>query len=183
MAGLTSIRLVPVIDGALQNPSRLDRLARSLAHELRVSCQVDPEPLLASFAWDARRRQYHSSAIVAKLAERGASPVERYLGITPLDLFVPVLTFVFGEAQLGGPAAIVSWKRLDDSFYGLPDQPDLLDERLLKEALHEVGHTLGLRHCDDTLCAMASTHSVELLDEKDAEFCADCRNDMQRRQD
>ena len=182
MGGLTSIRLVPVIDGALQNPSRLDRLSRSLAHVLRVSCEVDPEPLLASFAWDVRRRQYHSSAIVAKLAERSAAQDERFLGVTPLDLFVPVLTFVFGEAQLGGPAALVSWKRLDNSFYGLPDQPDLLEERLLKESLHEIGHALGLRHCDDTLCAMASTHSVELLDEKDSEYCADCHANLQRRQ-
>ncbi|MBI3470125.1 MAG: hypothetical protein HY013_02060, partial [Candidatus Solibacter usitatus] len=74
------------------------------------------------------------------------------------------LTFVFGEAQLEGRCALVSFHRLREEFYGLPARPDLLGERLLKEAVHEVGHTFGLRHCGRWSCVMALTHAVERLD-------------------
>jgi archaemetzincin len=178
---MTAIRLVPVVDGALNNPARLDRLARSLATSLRCSCEIDHELLHAAPSFDPGRRQYHSSQLLRHLAGRSLPPTARYLGVTPLDLFVPILTFVFGEAQLGGPAALVSWRRLDNTFYGLPDDSALLEERLLKESLHELGHTLGLRHCDDPLCVMASTHSVELMDEKDASFCPDCVSLLSKR--
>jgi archaemetzincin len=99
----------------------------------------------------------------------------RLLAVTSLDLFVPVLTFVFGEAQLGGSCAIVSVHRLREEVYGLPADPVLLQERLFKEAVHELGHTFGLRHCDDWRCVMTSSHSVEWLDVKSSELCANCR--------
>jgi archaemetzincin len=96
------------------------------------------------------------------------------LAVTEADLYVPVLTFVFGEAQLGGPRAIVSAHRLREEFYGLPRDEKKLDARLAKEALHELGHTLGLRHCDDWRCVMASSHAVERLDLKEAQYCRQC---------
>jgi archaemetzincin len=99
------------------------------------------------------------------------------LGVTAQDLFIPILTFVFGEAQLGpGPAAaaVASLHRLRQEFYGLPPDPALARDRLLKEALHELGHTLGLRHCHDYRCVMSSSHAVENIDLKLAEFCPDC---------
>jgi len=95
--------------------------------------------------------------------------------VTSLDLYVPVLTFVFGEAQLEGRCALVSLHRLREEFYGLPASNDLLHERLTKEAVHELGHTFGLRHCHDWRCVMASAHGVERLDVKTAEFCPTCR--------
>ena len=99
----------------------------------------------------------------------------RVLGVTECDLFVPVLTFVFGEAQLDGDCAAVSTARLDERFYGLPAREELLRERLVKEAVHELGHTFGLGHCADWHCVMASSHGVERLDVKGSEFCARCR--------
>ena len=64
------------------------------------------------------------------------------LALTELDLYIPVLTYVFGEAQLAGDSALVSAHRLRQEFYGMPANRRLLDERLLKESLHELGHTL-----------------------------------------
>ena len=113
----------------------------------------------------------HSAAAGA----RSADPDARVLGVTACDLYVPVLTFVFGEAQLDGNCAVVSTARLHEEFYGLPAREDLLRERLVKEAAHELGHTFGLRHCADWRCVMASSHAVERLDVKGAEFCAACR--------
>jgi Peptidase family M54 len=108
-------------------------------------------------------------------AQPGAANASRLLGVTALDLYIPTLTFVFGEAQLAGPCAVVSTYRLRQEFYGLAPDPHLLGERLLKEAVHELGHTLNLRHCDDYRCAMAPSHAVEWIDLKTARFCPACQ--------
>jgi len=99
----------------------------------------------------------------------------RVLGVTAADLYIPILTFVFGEAQLRGQCALVSLHRLRQEFYGLPADPGLLRERLLKEAVHELGHTLELTHCDDYGCVMAASHSVEWIDLKGAVPCSVCQ--------
>lgn len=78
---------------------------------------------------------------------------------------------MFGEAQLEGTAAIVSSHRLDETLYGLPKNQELLEERLLKEAIHDLGHTFGLVHCHDYSCVMHSSASVEEIDIKGASFC------------
>jgi archaemetzincin len=96
------------------------------------------------------------------------------LGIAAVDLYIPILTFVFGEAQMGGPCAVLSTHRLRQEFYGLPSDPELFRQRVIKEAVHEVGHTLNLTHCDDYRCAMASSHAVEWIDLKDTVLCGTC---------
>ena len=150
----------------------LDRLSAFLARRLAVSCRVQEDVLDIAFAEDLVRGQYYSSSILAALPKpaNGRSA----LAVTEADLYVPVLTFVFGEAQLGGPRAIVSLHRLREEFYGLPRDGAKLDERLAKEALHELGHTFGLRHCDDWRCVMASSHAVERLDLKESQYCPQC---------
>ena len=113
---------------------------------------------------------------IAPTDYRLPSTDSRLLGVTSLDLYIPTLTFVFGEAQLHGPCALVSTHRLRQEFYGLPPDPRLAAERLLKEAVHELGHTLGLRHCDDYRCAMAPSHGVEWIDLKSSRLCPDCQS-------
>jgi archaemetzincin len=173
------IRLIPVGNGVLQ-PERLDRLAGRLEQAFTTECRISPAALDVHAAYDPWRNQYHSSAILHTLEGLAGGNGVRVLGITSLDLFVPVLTFVFGEAQLKGDCALVSTHRLREEFYGLPARDDLLDERLLKEAVHELGHTFGLRHCDDWECVMASTHAVERLDLKGPEFCDSCKQMIDR---
>ncbi|MEE9271047.1 MAG: hypothetical protein V3V49_12390 [Candidatus Krumholzibacteria bacterium] len=94
------------------------------------------------------------------------------------DLFIPVLTFVFGEAQLNGRAAVASMYRLRDSFYGLPDDRNRLIERLQKEAVHELGHVFNLAHCNNYSCVMHASNGVEEVDLKKVTFCRGCRNDL-----
>lgn len=152
----------------------LDELAAALAQVFHISCHVRTEPLDVSFAFDPRRNQYHSTTILQRLQSLAAGDNIHLLGITALDLYVPVLTFVFGEAQLDGRCALVSLHRLREEFYGLPPSNDRLHERLVKEAVHELGHTFGLRHCSDWRCVMTSSHAVERLDLKTARFCPTC---------
>ena len=176
------IHLIPLVlsNGSGQGvaaPPRFDDLeylAATLARTFQTPCRIRPETLDVAFAYDENRRQYYSTAIIQRL-ERLSDPNARVLGVTGCDLFVPVLTFVFGEAQLDGACAVVSTARLAEEFYGLPSRSGLLRDRLVKEAAHELGHTFGLRHCADWRCVMASSHGVERLDVKGAQFCGDCR--------
>lgn len=152
----------------------LEQLAAALARTFRTPCRIQPQTLDVSFSFNERRGQYYSTAIIQRL-ERTADRDARVLGVTACDLFVPVLTFVFGEAQLDGNCAVVSTARLGEEFYGLPMRADLTRERLLKEASHELGHTFGLRHCSDWRCVMTSSHAVERLDVKESTFCGVCQ--------
>jgi len=121
------------------------------------------------------RGQFNSTLILAGLLRRLPERGVRIVGLTRVDLFIPVLTFVFGQAQLGGAGAIVSTHRLRHEFYGLPpDQAGLLD-RTVKEIVHEVGHTLGLVHCADYACVMHAATYVEDVDLKSRRFCLNCR--------
>jgi archaemetzincin len=169
------IHLIPLANGSQLGPplELLEHLAAALARAFRTRCQIRPELFDVSFAWDAKRQQHYSTAVLQRL-ERASDPDVRVLGVTACDLFVPVLTFVFGEAQLEGNCAVVSFARLQEEVYGMPARPELLRERLLKEAVHELGHTFGLRHCGDWECVMTSSHAVERLDVKSSAFCAKC---------
>lgn len=127
---------------------------------------------------DARRGQHSSSAILHWLAQ--AFPRQRTLAVTDVDLFLPVLTFVFGEAQLKGHAAVVSTARLvpreehRDPHPRAADRAAVLRARLLTEAVHELGHTWGLVHCPDRGCAMARSGTLYDVDVKTPELCPDC---------
>ena len=126
-------------------------------------------------AFDARRKQWSSSRILEWLSRAG--PDGKVLGVTDVDLFIPILTFVFGEAQLGGRAAVVSTARLWEP--GLPDDRVVL-ERLAKESVHELGHVFGLLHCDNAGCVMGRSSSVRDVDKKRGELCSSCRGRVAR---
>lgn len=175
------IHLIALANGEAAGPALnvLESLAAALARVFQTPCNIRPDVFDISFALDAGRRQYYSTAILQRLEKRRDLDA-RVLGVTCCDLFVPVLTFVFGEAQLDGNCAAVSLARLREEAYGMPAREDLLRNRLLKQAVHELGHTFGLRHCVDWQCVMTSSHAVERVDVKGAEFCAVCRKSVFR---
>jgi len=166
------IELVAVGEGV--GRERLESLAAELEGTFRTSCRVRDGVMDARFAHNPKRGQYHSTAILERLQSISVNGSSRLLGITAVDLFVPIFTFVFGEAQLAGNCGVASLYRLSEEHYGLPADEDKLRDRLTKEAVHELGHTYGLRHCEDWQCVMASSHSVELVDVKSARFCGEC---------
>jgi len=165
------IRLLPI--GAPEG-SDLPGLAATLAERFAARCEIEPSGLDPEFAFHPERQQYHSTQILRHMAARLPSEAWRFLGITKVDLYIPILTFVFGEAQLGRPCAVVSTYRLRQEYYGLPPDPSLVQARLAKEAIHELGHTLELTHCRDYNCVMAPSHAVEWIDLKGDQFCLSC---------
>ena len=127
-------------------------------------------------AYDSRRNQYFSSFILEKLRQaiKPAKP-QKILAISDVDLYVEGLNFVFGEAELGGHFAIISLARLHQSFYGFQEDKPLFIERAKKEAVHELGHTFGLRHCPDSKCVMHFSNSLQDTDRKRTSFCSRCQ--------
>jgi archaemetzincin len=170
MSSLDLLRVGHVESGSLE------ALQARLAAEFGVPCRLRPDTLEPSFAYHAERGQYHSSEIIARMQAAVDQRTWRLLGVTAADLYIPILTFVFGEAHMEGPCAVVSTHRLRQEFYGLPGDDVLVQRRLFCEAVHELGHTLGLRHCDDYECAMSASHSVELIDLKNPHLCDACRS-------
>jgi len=165
------LQLLPIgnVEGRL-----LMELAPALAEIYRVPTEILSTRLDPDFAFHRERQQYHSSELLHAMQRFVESDSWRVLGITSVDLYIPILTFVFGEAQMGGPCGLVSAHRLRQDFYGLPPDADVLRNRLLKEAVHELGHTLDLTHCTDYQCAMAPSHAVEWIDLKDSCLCGAC---------
>jgi archaemetzincin len=135
----------------------------------------------ADFAYDAARRQYGSIPVLGALVQRCPEDALKLLAVTERDLFIPVLTFVYGHAQLGGRVAVISLARLRQEFYGLPPNQPVFLQRVLKEALHETGHTFGLVHCADRECAMSLATNIRQIDLKRAAFCASCAAHVRRR--
>jgi archaemetzincin len=121
---------------------------------------------------DPRRGQHSSTKILHWLADHRPAGADRVLAVTDADLFIPILTFVFGEAQLDGAAAIVSTARLRTNH--ATSNMRLLTTRLAKECVHELGHTFGLIHCDRPGCVMTRSVSVLDVDAKTASFCENC---------
>ena len=126
------------------------------------------------FAFDPRRSQYTSIGVLEMLARICPPDAAKVLVVTERDLFIPVLTFVYGQAQLNGRLGVISLARLHQEFYGLPPDRGILLRRAQTEALHEAGHLFGLVHCADRECAMSLSTNVRQIDRKSAAYCAPC---------
>ncbi len=153
----------------------LEHVRLHLGRALGVPVRVFHDPSRPPDAFDPRRKQWSTSKILAWMGTAG--PPGKVLAVTDQDLFIPILTFVFGEAQLGGRAAVVSTARLGEP--GLPD-PRIALERLAKESVHEIGHCFGLVHCDSPGCVMGRSPSARDVDRKRGDFCSKCRDRVAR---
>lgn len=120
------------------------------------------------------RQQYYSTQIIAEAIKLTNNINGKVVLLTDVDIFVPALTFVFGEAQLNGKHSIVSVCRLHEEFYTSVSNHELLLKRSIKEILHELGHNFGLRHCINWECVMHASNGVEAVDIKGNSFCPNC---------
>lgn len=176
MAPTGLIRIIPL---APVSDELVNVLVSPIGSVFRSTVAVE-KPLagVVDTAFDLSRGQYNSTMLIRELLRRYAASNEKVLGIVSVDLFVPVLTYVFGEAQLNGTASVMSVYRLDDVIYGLNPDPIKLFERTLKESVHELGHTFGLLHCKNFDCAMHASTTVDDIDLKGTGLCELCQQQI-----
>jgi archaemetzincin len=157
----------------------LAAIEEALRHCFGIDVQRHSALGAPEFAWDGARRQFSAPLILRRLLVEldgagGSDGSRRLLAVTGRDLYIPMLSFVYGQAQLGGRAGVVSMARLRSEFYALAPDEELLRVRACKEALHEAGHLFGLVHCSDASCVMALSTGVGQIDMKQPLLCAGC---------
>ena len=152
-------------------PALMREVARRLEELLSRPVELLPTEIDGRPAMDLLRRQYTATGMLDLLRHSPPRPHVKRVGITSLDLFLPVFTHLYGYAQMGGSVAVVSTFRI------MPENgamPGLLVDRMVKEVLHEIGHTVGLAHCRAPWCIMHPSRWPEEIDLKDAAFCPPC---------
>src|SRR4030042_116893 len=143
----------------------------------KTTCALLDEALpISRESYDEKRQQHRSDIILTAIRAQTAKQrtLDRILGVIDADIFVLPLSYVFGQAECPGKAALISLHRLRQEFYSKKPDTDLFTERATKEAVHELGHTFGLQHCSNPFCVMYFSNSIFDTDRKQSLFCNKC---------
>jgi archaemetzincin len=165
---------VCILDATRHRVGERPELAAHLASVFGVPARRVVHVFDVDRVYDAARRQHNATALLQQVIHVADGTSEKVLAVVDVDLFIPVLTFVFGQAQLDGPAGLVSTHRLANEYYGLPRDGGVFHARILKEIVHEIGHQFGLYHCRQFECVMRSSTYVEEIDLKRSTLCPAC---------
>jgi len=168
---LRSIHIVPV--GKLARAVG-EWLAALVSRHVTVPCYVDSSTLEGELRLLPGREQADADYLLRRLEEQPVEEGAAVVGLTDVDLGLPILTHVFGGARADGHTAVVSLARLEQGFYGLARDRGLTARRAVAEVLHELGHLAGLAHCDRYDCLMHFSPDVESIDLRGDSFCPEC---------
>ncbi len=153
----------------------LEEIAQAVTREYTYPVIVKESHLDLNEFFDAGRRQYNGNKLLTAVNAISNETALKTIGLFSVDLFIPILTYIFGQAFLNGQTGIASLYRLSNERYGIEPDDKLLLERFTKEVIHELGHTFGLIHCTTPVCVMRSSTYVEDIDQKDRGLCNNCR--------
>ncbi|NMC39071.1 MAG: archaemetzincin family Zn-dependent metalloprotease [Bacteroidales bacterium] len=172
---------ITVISFGLLGQDILRAVSAEVAGKFYLPVIARQEHLDLSEFYDPSRRQYNGNSLLKKIDDDYSADSCKTLGLFSVDLFIPILTYIFGQAYLNGRAGIASLYRLSNERYGISKDDDLLVQRFGKEVIHELGHMFGLTHCTDPICVMRSSTYVEDIDQKESGFCRICKRVLDTR--
>ena len=167
--------LIEIVPFGSVNETVLGYLKENLGKGFNARVSIGQPRPLPEYAFNKTRGQYQASAILDNLTKVKKDARQKILAIIDKDLCAPDLNFVFGEADPTNGVCVISIKRLRQSYYGLAEDSNLLLERGLKEAAHEMGHLLNLSHCPNPKCVMYFSNTISDTDRKDSHFCGNCK--------
>jgi archaemetzincin len=153
----------------------LEKTAEAVNHEFLCPVNIREGHIDLSDFYDPTRRQYNGNTLLKQVDSISLHDSVKTLGLFNVDLFIPILTFIFGQAFLGGRTGIASLYRLSNERYGMIVDEGFLLDRFKKEVIHELGHMFGLIHCYNPTCVMRSSTYVEDIDQKEQHLCIRCR--------
>jgi archaemetzincin len=156
----------------------LKNVAEAVRMEFHASVNIKEGHLDLSEFYDPIRRQYNGVKLLKEVDIMFSSESSKILGLFSVDLFIPILTYIYGQAFLNGRTGIASLYRLSNERYGMNSNDKFILERFIKEVIHELGHTFGLIHCHNPTCVMRSSTYVEDIDQKSANLCLKCHNEI-----
>jgi archaemetzincin len=156
----------------------LNKVAEAVNNELLYSVNIKEGHLDLSEFYDPVRRQYNANRLLKEVDSQYATDTNKTIGLFNVDLFIPILTYIFGQAILNGRSGIASLYRFSNERYGMDSDDRFILERFKKEVIHELGHTFGLIHCHIPTCVMRSSTYVEDIDQKNASLCISCRGEI-----
>ena len=174
----TASREIHVIPLDWIDEGLLEQVRSELEDLFDARVEIDEPKAIPLDSYNRSRGQYHSTRILDRLVKWKKKTDHLLVGIADVDLYVPSLNFVFGEASPRTGVCVISIVRLRQEFYRLPSEEELLRERTVKEAVHEIGHLVGLAHCPDPKCVMHFSNSLPDTDEKSTDFCRLCRRNV-----
>jgi archaemetzincin len=169
------INLIPV---EIKNHSLIEFIKKKLELIFNSEILIDDIDLNLTHFFNESRNQYYSTEIISSAIPLAEKLQGKVLLLVDVDLFVPVFTYLFGEAQLNGKLSIVSTFRLYEEFYTGRTDDKLFFQRVLKEVLHELGHNFGLIHCENWNCVMHSSAGIEEVDVKGEFYCKKCETSV-----
>ncbi|MGF1511341.1 MAG: peptidase M54 [Myxococcota bacterium] len=155
--------------------SHFECVRRPLAEVFGRSVVVGLRLPVPKYAFNPTRGQYHSAAIMKRVEGARQEDWDAAIGVSREDLFVPEVPFVFGEADRSTRTALLSLARLKPDSGSLEAREELLERRLISEAIHQVGLLRGLAHCPNNRCVMFYAASVAEIDKRGASLCANCK--------
>jgi archaemetzincin len=158
----------------------LRNVSETVKKEFLLNVNIKEGHLDLSEFYDPTRRQYNGVKLVLEVEKAFSSDLSKTIGLFNVDLFIPILTYIFGQAYLNGRTGIASNYRLSNERYGIKSDDRLVLERFIKEVIHELGHTFGLIHCHIPTCVMRSSTYVEDIDQKSMDLCLNCRNEYNK---
>jgi archaemetzincin len=159
--------------------SCLETIAENVSSEFIYPVKIKDSHTDLSEFYDPNRRQYDGNKLIKFLDSISEPETLKTIGLFRVDLFIPILTYIFGQAIFKGKTGIASVYRLKNEQYGMKKDENLLNERFTKLVIHELGHTFGLVHCYVPNCVMRSTTYVEDIDQKKHNLCSKCRAEIE----